>query len=157
MGVTCLPEIFLERLPVPGIPSECQVIVEAFREAGVVKDEKGGCATRFELEMDDGVKAGIPRSWTPGLHDTPAGDEFDIAAFDQTAEGFECASRLRIDFGGQPCKYCELFCIEENIENMFRCSREFDLLVNRRSQPVGTGRRLLLRRFGWFLLRAGVS
>jgi hypothetical protein len=106
------------------------MIVETFRKAGVVEDEEGGRAARIQFEVDDGVDAGIPGGWAPGLHNALSRYDFDVTTFDESAKGFECAAGVGVNFGWQCCESCESFRIKQSIENMLRCGWEIDFLVN---------------------------
>ena len=62
-------EELFQRVPVVAVPARIQVIVLAGGEAGVVEDQGGFRVARIELEVGDGVDAGVPVSGAPSLYD----------------------------------------------------------------------------------------
>src|ERR1700730_9545135 len=70
-----------------------------FGESRVVEDQLRAGTLFDELELCNGIDAGVPVNHAPGLHDAVVRNQFDLAAYDVTTKNRECAAGFTTDRG----------------------------------------------------------
>ncbi len=99
---------------------------------------------RIQFEPDDRVDAGAPVRQTPCLHNSLAGDQFDVATGDQATEGRKGPGGLAVNLSWHAGKRSKQLGIEQQVIETLRAGFEGDLLMKEGAARVGCrGRHLL--------------
>src|SRR5882724_5775334 len=65
----------------------------------VVEGQLGAGTLFEELELCNGIDAGVPVNHAPGLHDAFVWNQFDLAAYDVATKNQKCAAGFATDCG----------------------------------------------------------
>src|SRR5438105_5557017 len=79
-------EILAQRVPIHLMPPGVEVVAMLFRKTCLIEDELSPGALAVEFEVHDRVNALVPVADSPRLHDSPTGDELDVAADNHSSE-----------------------------------------------------------------------